>query len=418
MRLNHISIRLAVAAALTALSVAQAPNGQQPNAGQQPTGAAAAPAPAATATPLATDPRRPVRLDGIGQTVLSPRIRSITKVSNLMPYKLTGVGLVTGLPGTGASDRGTRQAILNFIRQHGLNLTIGDVTGGSTALVSLSCEMLPFSKEGTQVDVKCQILSDATSLRGGVLQLSALKGVDNQTYVVASGPLTTAGFTAQGQNAQLTKNPTAVADLMNGGRVIKELHNTYFTESGALELRLLNPSAFNAASVAKGVETALDGMDVKVSAVDAAMVRIDVPLELRINENALRILGLIGNVRVAIENPTKVTIDQTSGIVLAGEGVLISPCVVGLSELTIAIVEEDFVSQPNAFAQGTSERVGRTRVEAQTNSTELQPIGGGGATVADLLQNLKTLGMTPAQLVQVFVALDKGGFLHADLEVQ
>ncbi|MCK5945549.1 MAG: flagellar basal body P-ring protein FlgI, partial [Planctomycetes bacterium] len=132
----------------------------------------------------------------------------------------------------------------------------------------------------------------------------------------------------------------------------------------------------------------------------------------------MQVLGLIGNVRVAVENPTKVTIDQTSGTVLAGEGVLISPCVVGLSELTIAIVEEDFVSQPNALAQGSTERVGRSRVEAETSSTELQPIGGGGATVADLLQNLKALGLTPAQLVQVFIALDQGGFLHADLEVQ
>jgi len=441
---NVLNIRLAVTAALAALSFAPSSAGQQP-AGQQPQAptnnapatqqpqpgngqpnaqGAGAQAPAAGGAPTVTpttgnpNPRAPVRLDGIGQTVLSPRIRSITKVSNLMPYKLTGVGLVSGLPGTGASDRGTRQAILNFIRQHDLNLTIGDVTGGSTALVSLSCEMPPFSKEGTQLDVKCQILSDATSLRGGVLQLAALKGVDNQIYAVASGPLDVAGYTAQGQNAQITKNPTAVADLMNGGRVIKEYQNTYFTESGALELRLLNPSPFNAESVAAGVKTALDGMGMRVAAVDAAMVRIEAPLDQCTNENALRILGLIGNVRVAVENPTKVTIDQVRGTVIAGEGVLISPCVVGLSELTIAIVEEDFISQPNAFAQGSSERVGRTRVEAETNSTELQPIGGGGATVADLLQNLKTLGMTPAQLVQVFVALDKGGFLHADLEVQ
>ena len=36
---------------------------------------------------------------------------------------------------------------------------------------------------------------------------------------------------------------------------------------------------------------------------------------------------------VPVENPSKVTIDQVSGTVLAGEGVLISPCVVGYSSL-------------------------------------------------------------------------------------
>jgi len=110
-------------------------------------------------------------------------------------------------------------------------------------------------------------------------------------------------------------------------------------------------------------------------------------------------------------------VDQTSGTVLAGEGVLISPCVVGLSELTIAIVDEEQVVQPNAFAQGETARVGRSRIEVQTKDTPLKQVGG-GATVADLLQNLKTLGLTPAQLVSVFQALDQGGFLHASLEVR
>ena len=86
-----------------------------------------------TVTPLA-----PVQRTRSGETVLSPRIRNITKLANSMPHYLTGVGLVTGLAGTGSSDRGTRQAIINFIKQHDLNLTIGDVIGGSTSLVSLT----------------------------------------------------------------------------------------------------------------------------------------------------------------------------------------------------------------------------------------------------------------------------------------
>jgi flagellar P-ring protein precursor FlgI len=413
-------IRCSLATLLTTFAVAQAPTGgqpQAPQANQDPTGTPL-PAPAPTQEPTIS-PLAPVRLNRLGQTVLSPRISSVTKVANMMPHMLTGVGLVSGLvPGQGASDRGTRQAILNFIKQHDLNLTIGDVTGGTTALVSLTCELPPFAKEGTRLDVKCQVLSDAQSLRGGQLLRAVLRGVDGQDYVVAMGPLTVAGFTAKGQNASVQKNPNATAHLLNGGLVVRPMESSFFSESGALELRLLNPSPFNSSSVASGVTTALAGMGMKISAVDPSLVRIEMPFEQRTSENAMQVLGLIGNVRVAVENPTKVTIDQTSGTVLAGEGVLISPCVVGLSELTIAIVEEDFVSQPNALAQGTTERVGRSRVEAQTNSTELQPIGGGGATVADLLQNLKALGLTPAQLVQVFVALDQGGFLHADLEVQ
>ena len=59
----------------------------------------------------------------------------------------------------------------------------------------------------------------------------------------------------------------------------------------------------------------------------------------------------------------------------------------------------------------------RSSVEVTEHDTELRQISG-GATVADLLTNLKALGLKPSQLVNVFVALDKGGFLHADLEVR
>jgi flagellar basal body P-ring protein FlgI len=38
--------------------------------------------------------------------------------------------------------------------------------------------------------------------------------------------------------------------------------------------------------------------------------------------------------------------------------------------------------------------------------------------VSDLLSNLKTLGLTPVQLIQVFQSLDQGGFLQATLEVR
>jgi flagellar P-ring protein precursor FlgI len=351
-----------------------------------------------------------------GETVLSPRIRSITRVHNSMPHQLIGIGIVTGLT-QGSSDRGTRQAILNVVRQLGLNLSIADVIGGTTALVSLTCTLPPFAKQGQPLDVKVEVISDAISLRGGELLRAELKGVDGLTYVSAQGPLVVAGINASGANAQVSKNPSATAWLPNGGLVVREENTSFYSESGALELQVLNPSPYNAASIANGMRAALAGTSAQVSVVDQNLVRVELPDAERTNENAIRILNLVGDVRVAIENPTKILIDQTTGTVLAGEGVLISPCVVGLSEFTIAVVNEDQVSQPNPLSPGTTERVGRTRVEVQTSNSELKPVSG-GATVSDLLQNLKAMGLTPQQLVSVFQALDQGGFLHATLEVR
>lgn len=399
--------------AFAAAAVAQAP------AAPKPATAGAAPV---VVSPLSSDPSTtlvpaPVQQNGLGETLLSPRIRSVTRLHNSMTHQLIGIGLVTGLPNTGSSDRGTRQAILNVVRQLGLNLTPADVVGGTTALVSLTCSLPPFAKVGQPLDVKVEVLSDATSLRGGELLRAELRGVDGQTYVVAQGALVVAGYTVTGGNAQATKNPSGTAWLPNGGLCVREENTSFFSESGALELQVLNPSPFNATSVANGMRAALAGTTARVTAVDSALVRVELPDADRTTENALNILALVGDVRVTVENPTKVMIDQTSGTVLAGEGVLISPCVVGVSDLTIAVVEEDYISQPNPLAQGNTERVGRTRIQAQTSSSELKNVGG-GATVSDLLQNLKALGLTPTQLVSVFQALDQGGFLHATLEVR
>ncbi len=413
----------------TVLAFASALLAQQPAAGAANAaaarGAAQGPAPAAAQQgqpgEVSVKPIQrqeiAVRQGGDGETILSPRIRSVTRLHNSMPHQLVGIGVVTGLAKTGSSDRGTRQAILNVIRQLGLNLTISDVVGGSTALVSISCSLPPFAKQGQILDVKVEAISDCSSLRGGELLRAELKGVDGQTYVVAQGGLVVAGFSADGNASSLKNNPSLTGWVTNGGVVIREENTQFFSESGALELQVLNPSPFNAMSIAAGVTTALDGITAKVSAVDPGLVRIELPEADRTNENAIRLLNLVGAMRVQVENPAKVMIDQASGTVLAGEGVLISPCVVGLSDLTITIVEEEQVSQPLPFGQGQTEKVARTRIEAAQTHTELKKMGG-GATVSDLLTNLKTLGLTPSQLIQVFQALEQGGFLHATLEVR
>ncbi|MFM7044902.1 MAG: hypothetical protein ACKOYG_05045, partial [Ilumatobacteraceae bacterium] len=83
----------------------------------------------------------------------------------------------------------------------------------------------------------------------------------------------------------------------NGGVCIREENTQFFSESGALELQVLNPSPFNAMSIAAGITTALEGMTVKVSAVDPGLVRIEMPEADRTNENAIRLLNLVGATR-------------------------------------------------------------------------------------------------------------------------
>ncbi len=348
---------------------------------------------------------------------LEPMIRDITKLHNVMPHMLVGVGIVTGLSGTGSSDRGTRQALLNMIRDQSINLTIADVVGGNVALVSLTASLPPFSKQGHTLDVKVQVIGDATSLRNGQLLRAELRGVDGLAHAVAQGPVGVGGFVAQGSAANTKQNGSSVGWVNNGGLVIRDMPSSFFSEAGDLELQVSQPTIFNAMSIAEGVRKALAGDKVKVSAVDPTLVRISLPLQERTKERAMDIIRRINTVRVPVENPAKVIIDQASGTVLAGEGVLISPCVVGLTDLTISVIDEQEVSQPTPFSNGDTTTVNRTRIEIDKSSSDFKPVAG-GATVSELLQNLRSLGLTPLQLVSVFQALDDGGFLHAQLEMR
>lgn len=368
---------------------------------------------AAAQAPITVSPL-PGAAPPTGSVVLQPRVRDVTRLHNVMPHQLVGIGVVTGLSGTGSSDRGTRQAILNLVRDHNLNLTPAEIGSGNAAIVTLTATLPPFAKEGQAITVKVQSYTDATSLFGGELLRAELRGVDNQTYVVAQGKVWTSGFAVKGTNASVEKNRSTVGEVKSG-LVVRDLESSFFSESGDLELQVSNPSPFNAASIAAGVREALGGTDYRAFAVDPTLVRIVLPPAARTQSNAVDILTRIGEVRVAVENPSKIIVDQASGTVIAGEGVMISPCVIGVGELTVSIVNEDEIVQPNPFAGGDTARVSRTRIEVTRENSELRALQG-GATVHELLQNLKQLGLTPPQLVNVFVAL--GPYLHAELEVR
>jgi flagellar P-ring protein precursor FlgI len=352
------------------------------------------------------------------QQGIQARVRDITKLHGTMTNHLSGQGLVTGLKGTGSGDKVTRQAMANFIRRFGLNISESDLTSGNFALVSLSGELPPFAHEGMRIDVTAAMLGDGTSLYGGQLVYGFLSGPDDRVYATAAGSISVGGVSAAGPSARVNVNHVNVGRIPSGGTVVEAVRSTFLSERGDLELRLLNPSVATAQSIAIGINKLLAESGCRAGAVDPGLVRITLPADKRSDESAIALLNQVGDVRVQVDNPATVVIDETTGLVLAGEGVMISPCVVALSDLTITVVSEDEVVQPlPGINFGNTEIVNRTRIDVQTGDTGFKPIAG-GATVDDLLANLKALALTPRQLVNVFQALKSEGYLHAELKLR
>lgn len=350
-------------------------------------------------------------------TTLTVPLQQVTRLHNSQPNILEGVGLVVGLNATGAGDVVSRTALQNFVRTHNLNVRESDLVTGAATLVHVAAELPAFSREGMTLDATVSGLGDATSLFGGTLVQAELRGVDGKVYALAAGRVIVGGFTAAGKTAKVTRNHTTVGYVAKGARVVDELKSSFLSAAGHLELQLINPNEQTAVGIAARVREAVAALGCTAMAIDRGLVRIELPARSRTEAFALDVLTRIADLAVRVHNPATVVINEATGLVLAGEGVMISPCTVTLEDLTISVATEDEVVQPlPGINRGETAIVPRTQIDITTNRSDLKPVRG-GATVAELLENLKALELTPRQLVIVFQKLAENGYLQAELKV-
>ena len=111
------------------------------------------------------------------------RIKDITDLEGARSNQLIGMGLVVGLDGSGGKGAWTQQVVADMLSRFNYNTKItADVKGdaafksGNNAVVMLTAELGPFSRRGSKIDVTVSALDDATSLMGGTLLQTPLKG--------------------------------------------------------------------------------------------------------------------------------------------------------------------------------------------------------------------------------------------------
>ena len=344
-------------------------------------------------------------------------LRQITELQGAMSNNLTGFGLVTGLNNTGSGSKVTRQAVLNFMQRHGINPAVGDLATGSTALVAVSAELPAFSKVGQKLDVEITAIGEESDLRGGRLLPVKLLAWDGKVYATAAGPIFVNGFFAESadKKTSIRSNHVTAGTVSNGAQVVMAPKSFFLSEEGFLELRFRNPSVSTSIEAASAVNKLLEDKRYNALPIDGYMIRIVFPKTLRTEEHAMRMLNRIGGALVPVRVEDKVILNETSGLIIAGENVQISPCVLALSNLTITIVSQDEVVQPIApFTKGETAVVGRTAIDVQRENSNITALKG-GATVGDLVANLKALALNPQELIDVLKHLKAIGYLHAEL---
>jgi len=343
------------------------------------------------------------------------RVKDIASVEGVRDNQLVGYGIVVGLHGTGDSSQTVfpLQTLESALERMGVSLQ-GNAMASmlqtrNMAAVFLSGTLPPFAEPGNKVDVTVSSAGDARSLEGGVLLLTPLYGPDGQIYAEAQGPMVLGGYAVTANGSSKSVNYPTTARIPSGA-IVERGVPLALDRMQTLSL-LLNDADFRTAeTVASDVNHVLGRA--AAHAVDSRRIEIQ-PAP---NEDIPALLARVEEVDVEVFPPARVVVNERTGTVVIGGNVTLQPVTILHGGLVVNIVSHFDVVQPNPLAQGNTQVVQQTTVQAQdkpANRIELRE----GATVDDLVEDLQQIGATARDIVSILQAMKAAGALEAELEV-
>ncbi len=354
---------------------------------------------------------------GMASPVRGERIKDIVDIQGVRSNPLTGIGLVTGLAGTGDTTMLSRQMLTNVLRDLGLVLSPTDVTGKNVAVVMVTAELGPFDREGSRIDVDVSTLGEATSLQGAMLLATPLRGLDGQVYAVAQGGVSIGGWSAAGNQASATRNHQTVGRIPDGAIVEKSELATFIEQVAGqryITLNLRNNDFTTAQRISDAINQPFPGSTIVL---DAGAVRVTVPNSVT-QQGIVGFLDEITKKDVTVDMPATVVINERTGTIVVGENVGISAVAISQGGLVVKVKESAQVSQPIApFSDaGQTQVIPETNLGITEQNAYLMPVAK-AVTVSDLAKALNAIGASPRDLIAIFNALKKAGALQAKLVI-
>ncbi|WP_343559787.1 flagellar basal body P-ring protein FlgI [Kiloniella sp. b19] len=344
------------------------------------------------------------------------RIKDIADFEGIRDNILVGYGLVVGLNGTGDDlDDAvfTRESLIGMLQRLGVNARDDDLDSDNVAAVMVTANLPPFARQGSRIDVTVSAIGSAESLQGGTLVVTPLLGADGEVYAVSQGSIAIAGFSAQGNAETITRGIPTVGRIANGAIIEREIQFD-LRRLENVDIALKNPDLTTASRMSQTINRFLG--TAAAQSIDPGTVRLAIPS--KYNGNAVALMTDIENLLVRPDNPAKVVIDESSGVIVIGKDVRINEVAIAQGNLTVRITETPQVSQPNAFAAtGQTEVVDRTNIEVDDDSEKRLAVLQEGVTLQEVVDGLNALGVGPRDMITILQSIKAAGALQADIEV-
>lgn len=312
----------------------------------------------------------------------SSRLKDLVTVKGVRENPLVGYGLVIGLNGTG--DGGgeiTNTSLKKMFQTLGLNPQ-KEVTSKNVAAVIVTAKLPAFGRLGQKLDVTISSIGDASSLAGGTLLVTPLKGGDGQIYAVANGALSIGGL-------DKGKKLATTARIPDGGIIEKELELS-FNDKKAIRMALNNPDFTTAARIERIINQELGGK--YATAADATTIDVIIPTYYE--RKIVELIALIENYKVIADSFAKIVINERTGTLVAGGDIVLKKSAVSHRDMVLEV-------------KGGDEGSGSRSIQAMEQST----------TINDLVKALNALGTSPEDLISIFQALKQNGSLLAEIEL-
>lgn len=344
--------------------------------------------------------------NAIMQTV---RLKDISHVKGVRDNQIVGYGVVVGLPKTGDNSRSTQ--ITNKLLLMNLGTIIDQenyIQKGSTAAVIVTATAPPFAKNGDKIDVTVSTLADCKSLEGGVLVQTILKAPNGESIAVAQGPLSVGGVNASAEGSSARTAITTTGRIPDGGIMERDM----VTDIGDETTLTLSISDADYTMVSRIAQTITDLVS-PAKALDGTSVQVTIPDKF-LNDR-VTFLSILENLDVRpTTEKARIVVNERTGTIVIGADVKLLPSAVAHGNLTVTVSTTNEVSQPNAFAQGST--VGFSNSQVSVNKAQGRIIAmPANSNLNDLVRALNSIGVTPIDLISILQALKKAGSLQAEL---
>lgn len=344
------------------------------------------------------------------------RLKDIANLQGVQANQLVGVGLVTGLDGTGDQTTQapfTAESFRAYLNQFGIPLPQGqNFQLSNVAVVSVQAELPAFTKPGQTIDITVSSLANAESLRGGSLERTFLQGVDGEVYAIAQGNLIVGGLgVGSADGSSVTINVPSVGRIPGGATTVREVL-TAFADGDSVTFNLKRADFTTAQRVSQAINMFLG--EGTANAIDAVSIKVSAPLDA---QTRVAFVSELENIEVEQGAAVaRVIVNSRTGTIVIGEHVRVAPAAVTHGSLTVTISESFEVSQPNAFAEGDTVVTPESDLTVAQESNRMF-LFDTGTTLSEIVQAINAVGAAPGDLAAILEALKQSGSLKADLIV-